>query len=122
MSFPFVDEKRIQRIQNTIQNELGRIIQEEFDIPPKTLISITKVEISPDKQNANIYVSIFPDEKRDHTIDLLKKGAGYLKSFLEKRIRMHPIPKLHFTYDKTIAQTSRVYALMKHRDTKKSNA
>jgi len=87
-----VDEKRIQRIQNTIQNELGRIIQEEFDIPPKTLISITKVEISPDKQNANIYVSIFPDEKRDHTIDLLKKGAGYLKSFLEKRIRMHPIP------------------------------
>ncbi len=116
-----MDEKRIQRIQNTIQGELGRIIQEEFDIPPKTLISITKVEMSSDKQYATIGVSIFPDEERDHAIDLLKKGAGYLGSFLEKRIRMYPIPKLHFEYDKTIAQTSRVYALMTNNKQHKTN-
>lgn len=105
-------KEHITRVQHLLAKELSAIIREEFDAPQGVLISVTKTEVSKDTFYANVSVSIWPDEKRDETFRLLERGAGYLYSFLEKRIRIHPIPKLHFVLDQSIAQASKVYSLM----------
>ena len=105
-------KEHIVRVEHLLAKELSTVIREEFDTPQGTLISITKAEVSPDTMYANISVSIWPDDKRDEVFAMLQHAAGHLYSFLEKRMRVHPIPKLHFVLDESIAQASKVYALM----------
>ncbi len=105
-------KEHVVRVEHLLARELSAVIREEFDAPQGTLISITKTEVSPDTMYANVSVSIWPDDKRNETFAMLQRGAGYLYSFLEKRMRVHPIPKLHFVLDQSIAQASKVYSLM----------
>lgn len=105
-------KEHIVRVEHLLARELSTIIREEFDAPQGTLISITKTEVSQDTMYANVSVSIWPDEKRDMVFKMLQRAEGHLYSFLEKRMRVHPIPKLHFVLDQSIAQASKVYSLM----------
>ena len=105
-------KEHIVRVEHLLAKELSTLLREEFDAPQGTLISITKAEVSSDTMYANISVSIWPDDRRDEVFAMLQHAAGHLYSFLEKRMRVHPIPKLHFVLDESIAQASKVYALM----------
>ncbi len=105
-------KEHIARVEHLLSKELSAVIREEFDAPAGALISVTKTEVSPDTLYANVSVSIWPDEKRDETFTMLRRASGHLYSFLEKRMRVHPIPKLHFVLDTSIAQASKIYSLM----------
>ena len=107
-----MDSKKQERVESTIQKELGRIIETDTDIDPDILVTITAVAYLPAKRVARVFVSIFPDKEQTNTLNLLNDSAKSFIPKLQKRIRMGYIPALLFVYDPGIANNARVQQLI----------
>lgn len=112
--------RRLQRINVLVQHELAELIRSELRDPRLgDIISVTRVEVSPDLENANAYVSVMGDaEAKSSTMRALTAAAPFLRRHLVERIRIRRIPALHFVLDETMEEAAHVLDLMKqvHRD------
>jgi len=104
--------KKLARLNELIKRELGSIIEREFEHNPHQLITVTEVLTDEDLLHAIVKISIWPDKDRDEIFGNLEKAAGFLQQFLNKRLRMHPVPKIIFKLDTSIARASRVEQLL----------
>ncbi|HOP81605.1 MAG TPA: 30S ribosome-binding factor RbfA [Fervidobacterium sp.] len=79
----------------------------------KSLITISRVEISKDKRYADIFVSVLGnDEKRKEVLDYFEEKKGYFRSYVAKNIRMYIAPEIRFKEDRGIEATVRIGQLL----------
>jgi ribosome-binding factor A len=104
---------RIERVEALIQEELGKIILREIEFPLGTLATITRVQCSMDLANANVFVSVLPQERVKRVIEILSKMVYVLQKFLDKRLKMRPIPKIRFVEEKQTAHAAKIEGLIK---------
>lgn len=107
-----MDTKKRERVQSTLQKELGYIIERDLDVDPNILVTITDIQYSPDNRSANVGVSVFPEDASENIISILNDSAKSFIPLLQKRIRMGYIPNLIFEYDAGIAHNARVQELI----------
>jgi ribosome-binding factor A len=90
--------------------------------PVKSLITISRVEVSKDKRYADVYVSVLGDEsKRKEIVEYFEEKKGYFRTYIAKNIRMYTAPELSFKEDKGIEATVRIGRLLDSiKETKKS--
>ena len=96
---------KLERVNFTIQKELGSLISSRLSDPRlPEMLSVTRVEVSPDLSSARVYVSILtPDSERSMALDALQAASGFLGHELERRIRIRRVPKIRFFLDSQIA-------------------
>jgi ribosome-binding factor A len=107
--------RRIQRLNVQFREEISELIQTELRDPRLTsLVSITRVDVSPDLENADVHVSIMaePPEK-SASVQALNHAAPFLRKELLHRMRIRRIPQLKFHLDDSIAEAAHVLDLMK---------
>lgn len=107
--------RRLQRLTTQFKRELSDLIRTELRDPRiGTIVSITRIEVSPDLENATVYTSILgePEVKRD-TVGALTAAAPFLKRQMLHRMHIKKIPALHFVLDESIEQAAHVLDLMK---------
>ena len=94
---------RIGRINEEIQRELADLLRELKDPRvQKTMLSITRVETTPDLRYAKVYISIYEEEKRAPMMKALKTAAGFIRHNLGRRVQLRYTPELLFELDTTI--------------------
>lgn len=104
---------RSQRVAEQIRRELAELIRLEVKDPRVGFISLTDVEISPDFSHAKVYFSSMRGEEGlEEILQGLRRAGGFLRRELGKRIRIHTLPELHFHYDKSVLEGSRLSALI----------
>ena len=64
-----------------------------------TLITPTRIDISPDRKNATIYVSVFPDAERDNAILFLARHRDPFREFMKHHGRFAILPFIKFEFD-----------------------
>ena len=64
-----------------------------------TLITPTRTDISPDRKNATIFVSVFPDDKKEHAIAFLARHRDNFRQFLRQHGRFAILPFIKFEFD-----------------------
>jgi ribosome-binding factor A len=101
-----------RRMATTIERELSDIMRRELDLNPGTLVSITSVDVSDDRDHATVLVSVFPDAEQQKIMAMLAKSAGYLQHFLNKRIRRNVVPRIFFKFDPSVKTEARVDELL----------
>jgi ribosome-binding factor A len=101
-----------RRMATTIERELGGIMHRELDFDPGTLVSVTNVNVSDDRDHATVFVSVFPDAEQKRVMEILTKSAGYLQHFLNKRIRHNAVPRIFFKFDQGIKAGARMDELL----------
>ena len=109
-------------MQTTRQHKIARLIQKDMsDIFLRyaralqgTLISVSEVRVSPDLSVANIYLSIFPQDKVQETMAHIEEDHGKLRGELGslERHQLRVIPELHFHLDETIDRMERIDQLL----------
>jgi ribosome-binding factor A len=105
---------RIQKISRIIKEELSLIIRREINDPRLGFISITDVELTPDKRIANIYISAYgTPEEQQASMDVLERATGFLRGELSRQIDIRFTPELNFQLDKSIERGARVFELLK---------
>jgi ribosome-binding factor A len=64
-----------------------------------TLITPTRTDISPDRKNATIFVSVFPDAERDHAMAFLVRHRDLFRQYLKQHGRFAMLPFIKFEFD-----------------------
>ena len=96
--------RRQKRLKDLLREEIGLIIRREMSDRISLLLTITEVEISKDLSSAKVYVSIYDGKGVRKSISTLQKAGGFIRSELNKVVRLKRIPKLNFCHDETIAR------------------
>ena len=95
--------RRGERVNHTIQRELGVLIAGLNDPRLSKVISVTAVEVNRDLSVAKVYVSVLgTDMDRSDAIDGLRSAANRLRMEVSKRIVIRTMPKLSFFSDDTL--------------------
>lgn len=100
-----MDSTRQQKISRQIQRDIAEILQKELaDTLRGTLVTVTTVRISPDLAYAKLYLSVFPFERSEQTLDLIKEKSWYVRKLLGARIRnqLKIVPELEWFIDDSL--------------------
>lgn len=105
---------RLGRINEEIMRELSSLLRTLKD--PRVsgvMVSITRVETTPDMRYAKVYISVLGDEAtlRD-CIRGLKSSAGFLRRELSAQLTLRYTPELSFEADHSITNGAHIMELL----------
>ena len=107
--------RRIQRLNVLFREELATLIRTELRDPRMAeMTSIVRVDVSPDLENADVYVSVMgePEEQVD-SMKTLDRAGPFLRREMLHRLDIRKVPTLKFHLDRTIEEAAHVLDLMK---------
>lgn len=92
-----MSEFRNEKIKNNIKELAAVFIEREAG--PTSLITVTRVLLSPDGKRATIMVSVMPIEKENAAYGFIKRNLGELRKNIAKNLKINPIPFLEVKID-----------------------
>lgn len=104
---------RIASINEEIQKELSALLRTVKD--PRVqdvMISITRVETTPDLRYTKVYVSFLQEEKAKEAMAGLKSAAGFLRRQLGSNLRLRYSPEIVWEQDDSIAYGAKIIKLI----------
>lgn len=110
------ESTRQQKINRQLQRDLAEIIRlKGMAAFGGAMITVTEVRISPDLSFAKVYISVFPSDKAQQTLDLIhgsvKQIRGELGRLVAKQLRI--VPELSFYLDTTLDYAEHIDGLLK---------
>jgi len=99
-----MESKRQQKFAGVIQKDLAEIFQREgMRYLPNTLVTITKVRVTPDLALARVFLSFFNNQNTALALNTVKAHASEIRYKLGSRIKdqVRVIPQLEFFVDDT---------------------
>lgn len=113
-----MESKRQKQVAEVVKRNIGTVLQQEgsYIYGDSTLVTVTAVKISPDFNNAKIYLSIYNSDNKETVIAELNSNTPRLRQALANRIKKHvrKIPEIHFYIDDTLDEMYRINDLFKH--------
>jgi ribosome-binding factor A len=110
-----IESKRQQKFAGLLQEELAGIFQREgAAYLPNTLVTITKVRVSPDLAVAKVYLSFFNTNNTGLQLATVNSHSSEIRYKLGARIRHQArvVPTLSFFVDDTneyVAQMDKIF-------------
>ena len=104
---------RINRINEEILKELSALLRTVKD--PRVqdvMISITRVETTPDLRYTKVYVSFLQNAKAKEAMAGLKSAAGYLRRQLGGNLRLRYAPEIVWAEDDSITYGAKMLDLI----------
>ncbi len=99
-----MESKRQQKFAGVLQQDLAAIFQREgMSFLPNTLVTITKVRVTPDLAIARVFLSFFNNTNTQQSLQTVKSHASEIRYKLGARIKdqVRVIPQLEFFVDDT---------------------
>ena len=109
------DSSRRQRVADQIQKELAGLIQREMKDPRLGMVTVSAVDVSRDLAYADVFITTLGKddaESRQQALDILGRGAGFLRGKLARAMKLRIVPALRFRYDESIERGSRLESLI----------
>ena len=106
-----MESKRQQKFAGVIQQDLAIIFQREASAYlPNTMITITKVRVTPDLAIARVFLSFFNNANGQAALQTIKAHASEIRYKLGSRIKdqVRIIPQLEFFVDDTSEYVERM--------------
>lgn len=115
--------KRIQQVNQLLKRELSQIILKEVEFPTDILVTVTRVETSPNLNQAKVYVSVMSfgqriffkrdlEKPNQKVIETLNRKIYDLQQKINKRLKMRPVPRIKFIEEKETKRAGRVEELL----------
>jgi|GEM_PF-1009507 len=114
--------RRLQRVAERIRQELGRLLP-TLKHPELGFLTVTKVEITADLQQAKVYVSVLPTrehEDPERSMKALHRSAGFLRREVGDALGLRVSPELWFLRDESVERAAHMTRLI--RDARASDA
>lgn len=106
---------RLNKIERLLQKELSELFRRQTAMMRGTLVTVSRVRISPDLSVAKVYLSIFPSEKGKELIESVEKNKKTLRYDLGQivRLQLRKIPELVFYLDDSLDYVENIDNLLK---------
>jgi ribosome-binding factor A len=104
---------RPDRVADQIRSELASLLAREVHDPGIGFVTLTRVQVTPDLQQARVRYTALGDEKtRAASARALERAAPFLRRQLGARLRLRRTPELRFIYDESIAGQDRIEQIL----------
>jgi len=104
---------RINRINEEIQKELSSLLRTVKDPRVQdTMISITRVETTPDLRYTKVYVSFLQSDRAAGAMKGLQSAAGYLRRQLGSNLKLRYSPEIVWSLDDSITYGAKMLKLI----------
>ena len=110
----YMETTRQHKIARLIQKDMSDILLRYARTLHSTLISVSEVRVSPDLGIAHIYLSIFPHERVQETMQAIEENKHKFRGELGalERHQLRVIPEVVFHLDETIDRMERIDELL----------
>ena len=103
--------ERIKKLNDLLRDEVGKILKKELELND-ALVTVVRADISPTLEHATVWISVFPESKEKLALTEINRQIYRLQQILNKRLTMHPVPKIRFEIDKTEKEAARIEELI----------
>jgi ribosome-binding factor A len=104
---------RPERVGEEIRQAVGLALAREVQDPRIGFVTITRVKVSPDLQQARLYYTTIGDEKsRKATARGLEAAKPFLRRAVANQVRLRRVPELAFEYDRGVEHQDRVEQIL----------
>ncbi len=114
-----METNRQKKIAGVLQKDLVDVLQSAArDGVKGVLISVTKVQVTSDLSQAKVFLSIFPNEKRDELLEGIKSNAPLIRHELAQRTKnqLRRVPSLAFFVDDSLDYIENIDASLQGKD------
>ncbi|MEM9882876.1 MAG: 30S ribosome-binding factor RbfA [Planctomycetota bacterium] len=103
--------QRIQQVESLLQRTVASVLQRGLADPRiKGLVSVTRVEVSPDLRHAKVFVSVAPEEHEDLTMYGLRDATMHVQRKVKSAVALRSVPHLSFRLDQDLKKQAAVFA------------
>ena len=104
---------RPERVGDQIRSEVAGMLAREIHDPGIGFVTLTRVAVTPDLQQARVYyTSIGDDKARRESQRALERAAPYLRRQLGRRLRLRRAPELRFFFDESVENQDRIERIL----------
>ena len=110
-----METKRQKQINELLRRQFSMVLMEEGSyIFEKAMVTVTRAVVSPDLQNAKIYVSVFNTENKAEVMVSLDEHLHQLRHALAKRVgkQLRRIPEIAFYLDESLDEYFRMEKIL----------
>ena len=106
---------RILKINSEIQKELSKLITYNLKDPrlEGCFVSLTSVDTTNDLSYCKIKISVFPDDKKETTFNIIKNSIPFLRREIAKNVKLRVVPELLFSLDEGFEHENKINKLLK---------
>ena len=101
------DYSRTQRIGDSLQQELARLLQFTHSDPRLKMVSVTGVDVSRDLSHAKVFftqMGVDDAQAAAETTSALDRASGFLRSEIARTATLRTVPKLRFCFDESVGR------------------
>ena len=106
---------RPDRVADQIRQELSELLARgEVHDPGIGFVTLTRVQVSPDLQQARVFYTAIGDAKtRRDTARALERATPFFRRHIAGRVRLRRVPELEFRFDESIAHQDRIEQILR---------
>lgn len=100
-----MESTRQKKVSRLLQKELAEILrQKTTELARGKMLTVTTVRVSPDLGLAKIYLSIFPSDKSEETLEKITDNTPRIRNELGSKVRkqLRIIPEIAFYLDDSL--------------------
>ena len=90
---------RTRRVAELIRDEISGLLLAEFQDADSGLLTVTRVEVTPDLLSARVYLSVFGGPDPQGLLERIERSRGALRRALASRVKLKYNPELFFALD-----------------------
>jgi len=119
--------RRQEKVASVVRETVSNVIQNRLSDPRlEGFVSVTKVDISPDLRNADVFISIMGtnDTIRKKSFIVIEHATRYIQKLVGQTTALKFCPHLHFYEDENLKKTLQIMKLIDEaakQSTKKNN-
>lgn len=104
---------RVLKVNQLIKKEISQIILEEIKFLSNILVTVTRVETTPNLIESRVFISVMPEENFNEIFKVLKSKVYQLQQKINKRLFMRPVPKIIFVEERKTKEAARIEEILK---------
>lgn len=109
-----MSEGRRIRVAAVIREEIANLLHRGLKDPRIGFVSVMAVRMSKDLRYANVYVSLYGDDKeKKSSLIALTNSAGWIRREIGKHLRMRVTPEIRFFEDTTLDEVFHLEEVIK---------
>lgn len=103
---------RLIKLNALLRDEVARAIKEEVELESGIIITVTRGDISPTLENANVMISVYPENKTKEVLETITQNIYAIQQVLNRRLKMRPVPKIRFEIDTSEQHAEKIEDLL----------
>lgn len=107
--------RRSERVGELVREEVARVLREDVADPRLSLVTLTRVDVSPEFSNALVFWSVMQTKQGPEVLEVqqtLDRAAAFVRGRLAKSLSLRRIPQLRFRHDPSLELGSKTLAVL----------